>query len=241
MPFVMRVLLLLFFAAALFGRGYEAPDNRSKAIKLIQKIHYDYKETWLNGCDYIYDPASCMDITIVDTSTCSVREQKQTVKWIRVVPESFYGRERECMNEEVCVSKYTGKPYKGERCCRQIDAQYRTMEADLFNYIPVVSAIAERRKKQLFGKVEKPKYLIGKVKMDENYIEPPDSLKGDVARVYLYMNQRYGLKLSLEEKEAYHYWHKLDSVDKRECAIAKTIMKIQGSDNRWITEKCGRF
>jgi len=234
----MRLLWLLLLPAALLGRGYEAPDNRTKAVKLIKKIHYDYKQTWLNGCDYIYDPASCMDVTIVDTSTCGVQEQKQRVKWIQIVPDSFYGRNRECMNEEVCVSKYTGKSYKGKRCCRQSDAVYRKMEADLFNYIPVVSAVAEKRKEQLFGKVEKPLYLIGKVKMDGSFIEPPDSLKGDIARVYLYMNERYGLDLSLDEKEAFYYWHKLDSVDKRECDIAKTIMKIQGSSNRWIKEKC---
>ena len=87
-------------------------------------------------------------------------------------------------------------------------------------------------------KVAKAKYVVGKVKMDDKAIEPPDNMKGDIARVYLYMNQRYGLELSLEEKEAYHYWHKFDSVDKRECAIAKTIMKIQGSSNRWIKEGC---
>lgn len=234
----MRLFWLLLFAAALFGRGYEAPDNRTQAVKLIKKIHFDYKKTWLNGCDYSYDLQSCMDKTMVDTSTCSVKEQNQTVKWIQVVPDSFYGRNRECMNEEVCVSKYTGKSYKGKRCCRQSDAAYRKMEADLFNLIPVVSAIADKRKDQIFMKVEKAKYMVGKVKMDEKAIEPPDNLKGDIARVYLYMNQRYGLELSLEEKEDYYYWHKLDSVDKRECAIAKTIMKIQGSSNRWIKEGC---
>lgn len=235
---MMKLFLLVLTAITLFGRGYEAPDNRTQAIKLIKKIHFDYKKTWLNGCDYSYDLGSCMDKTMVDTASCSVQEQNQTVKWIQVVPDSFYGRNRECMNEEVCVSKYTGKNYKGKRCCRQNDAEYRKMEADLFNFIPVVSAIADKRKDQIFMKVEKAKYVVGKVKIDENAIEPPDNMKGDIARVYLYMNQRYGLELSLEEKEDYYYWHKLDSVDKRECAIAKTIMKIQGSTNRWIQERC---
>lgn len=233
----MRGLLLLFLATALFGGGYQRPDNRTQAIKLIKKIHFDYKKTWLNGCDYRYDLQSCMDKTMVDTSTCIVREKNQTMQWIQVVPASFYGRDRACMNEEVCTSKYTGKPYKGERCCRQSDAEYRKMEADLFNLIPVVSAIADRRKEQIFMNVKKPEYIIGKVKMDENSIAPPDSIKGDIARVYLYMSQRYGLKLSLEEKEVFYYWHKLDPVDERECAIGRTIMKIQG-ENRQIKEGC---
>lgn len=235
---MMKYLLLFLTAITLFGRGYEAPDNRTQAVKLIKKIHFDYKKTWLNGCDYTYDLQSCMDKTMVDTSTCSVQEQNQTVKWIQVVPDSFYGRNRECMNEEVCVSKYTGKNYKGKRCCRQSDAEYRKMEADLFNLIPVVSAVAEKRTDQIFQEVKAPKYRVGKVKMDDAFIEPPDNLKGDIARVYLYMNERYGLDLTLDEKEAYYYWHKFDSVDQRECAIAKMIMKIQGSRNRWIQERC---
>jgi len=235
---MMKALLLLLAALSLFGRGYEAPENRSQAKKLIKKIHFDYKTTWLNGCDYIYDPASCMDIAIVDTSTCSVQEEKQSMAWIQVVPDSFYGRNKECMNEAVCVSKYTGKSYQGKRCCRQSDAEYRKMEADLFNLIPVVTAVAEKRTEQIFMEVKKPKYTVGRVKIGDDFIEPPDNMKGDIARVYLYMNERYGLDLTLDEKEAYYYWHKLDSVDRRECAIGKLIMKIQGSSNRWIKEGC---
>lgn len=103
------------------------------------------------------------------------------------------------------------------------------MEAELFNLIPVVSAIAEKQEGKIFGEIKKSTYLIGKVKIDNNYIEPPDQLKGDIARVYLYMDHRYRLQLSLEQKEMFSRWHKYDAVDERECAIAKIIMKVQGA------------
>ena len=238
---MIKVLLLLSISVILFARGYHAPDNRSQAKKLIKMIHLDYKTTWLNGCDYIYDPQSCMDKTLVDTLTCSVQEQNQTMKWIQVVPDTFYGRTMACMNEEVCVSEFTGKPYKGKLCCRQRNAKYKKMEAELFNLIPVVSAIAEKQEGKIFGEVKKSKQLIGKVKIDNNYIEPPDGLKGDIARVYLYMDHRYHLQLSLEQKEMFHRWHKLDAVDKKECAIAKIIMKVQDSTNRLIDAGCKKF
>ncbi|MEE8587726.1 MAG: endonuclease, partial [Sulfurimonadaceae bacterium] len=204
-------------------------------------IHLDHKTTWLNECGYIYDPKTCMDKTLVDTSTCSVQEAKQTMKWMQVVPDTFYGRNMACMNEKVCVSKFTGQSYRGKLCCRQTNAEYRKMEAELFNLIPVVSAIAKKHAGKPFGEVKKPKQLVGKVKIDNNYIEPPDEVKGDIARVYLHMDHRYNLQLTLEEKEMFHRWHKLDAVDKRECDIAKSIMKVQGSNNRWIEEGCKKF
>lgn len=237
----MKLLLLLCLAATLFARGYDAPDNRSQAKKLMMMIHLDYKKTWLNGCDYIYDPKTCMDKTLVDTSTCSVKEQKQTMEWMQVVPARFYGRNMACMNEKVCVSPYTGKSYRGELCCRQTNAEYRKMEAELFNLLPVVSAIAKKHEGKPFGEVKKPKQLVGKVKIDDNCIEPPDEVKGDIARVYLHMDQRYRLQLTSEEKEMFLRWHKLDAVDERECAIAKIIMKVQGSSNRLLEEGCKKF
>ncbi|MDA3945181.1 MAG: endonuclease [Helicobacteraceae bacterium] len=235
---MIKIVLLIGITVLLFARGYDVPENRSQAKKLIKMIHLDYKTTLLNDCQYIYDPKSCMDITIVDTATCSVKQENQRMQWIQVVPDTFYGRTMACMNKDICVSEFTGKAYRGNLCCRQTNAEYRKMEADLFNLIPVVSAIAEQQEGKPFGEVEKPTSLIGKVKIDSNYIEPPDELKGDIARVYLYMDQRYELHLSTAEKEMFQRWHKLDAVDARECAIAKIIMKVQGANNDLLIEGC---
>ena len=238
---MIKIVLLLCFSAMLFARGYHAPDNRSQAKNIVKMINFDYKTTRLNGCGYTYDPKTCMDKTLVDTSTCSVKEKKQTMQWMQVVPDTFYGRDMACMNEKVCVSPYTGESYRGKLCCRQTNAEYRKMEAELFNLIPVVSAISKKHEGKPFGDIKKPKKLVGKVKIDDNYIEPPDEVKGDIARVYLYMDQRYSLQLTTDEKEMFLRWHNLDAVDQRECDMAKIIMKVQGSSNRLLEEGCKKF
>lgn len=235
---MIRVALLLGVAVSLFARGYEAPENRSQAKNIVKMINLDYKTTRLNGCSYIYDPKTCMDKTLVDTSTCSVKEKKQTMQWMQVVPDTFYGRNMACMNEKVCVSTFTGQPYKGKLCCRISNAEYRKMEAELFNLIPVVSAIAKKHEGKPFGEVKKPKQLVGKVKIDDNYIEPPDDVKGDIARVYLYMDKRYDLQLTPQERALFERWHALDAVDAKECSIAKIIKKVQNVSNPWIDEGC---
>ncbi len=235
---MIKILLLLVMSTLLFARGYHAPDNRSQAKNLVMMVYLDDKTTLLNGCAYIYDPTTCMNRTFVDTATCSVNEQNQSMVWMQVVPDIFYGRNMACMNDNVCVSEFTGKAFKGERCCRRVNSTYRQMEAELFNLIPVVSAVAEKRKDKIFGEVKTAKETVGGVKFDENFIEPPDSVKGNIARVYLYMDERYGLQLSSAQKELFLRWHRLDAVDQRECSIAKVFTKVQGVPNNWIEEGC---
>ena len=213
---MIRLVFLLILSVMLFARGYEAPQNRSQAKKLMKMIHLDYKSTWLNGCNYYYDTTSCMDKTIIDMASCNVSAHHQTMKWIQIVPDNFYGRNMRCMNEDICVSEFTGKPYKGKLCCRFENAKYREMEAALYNLIPVVSAIADIQNGKASGKVEKPTRVIGNVKIDSSFIEPPDNRKGDIARVYLYMDQQYDLQLTAQERELYEHWHQIDPVDAQE-------------------------
>ena len=235
---MMRVFLLLSITVMLFARGYHAPDNRSQVKNIIKMLHLDHKMTWLNGCAYSYDVTSCMDKTIIDTSTCSVTEQNQTMIWIQVVPDTFYGRNMACMTKPVCVNAFSGKLFGSPMCCRRINEKYRQIESELFNLIPVTSEFAKIYQGKIFGEVKKVKWLIGNVKIDDKYIEPPEQIKGDIARVYLYMDERYGLQISLEQKELFRRWHRLDAVDKRECALAKIIMKVQNRTNHLITEGC---
>ncbi len=235
---MIKIVLLLIMSTLLFGRGYHAPENRSQAKNLVMMVYLDDKTTSLNGCDYIYDPTTCMNRTFVDTATCGVKEQNQSMVWMQVVPDTFYGRNMACMNDNVCVSEFTGKTFKGARCCRLSSDVYKKMEAELFNLIPVVSAVAEKRQGKMFGEVKTAKETVGGVKFDENFIEPPDNVKGNIARVYLYMEDRYGLQLSSAQKELFLRWHRLDAVDQRECSIAKVFTKVQGVANSWVEEGC---
>lgn len=238
---MIRSLLLLGIAVTLMAKGYNAPENRSQAKNVVKMIHLDYKTTWFNGCDYRYDTTTCMDKTIVDTSTCGVSERRQSMQWIQIVPDTFYGRGMQCMNEDICVSEFTGKAFRGKLCCRIKSVKYREMEAALYNLVPVVSAVANAQKDKAFGVVEKPTRVIGSVKIDSRYIEPPDNRKGDIARVYLYMDKQYDLQLTEEERKMFEHWHQIDPVDAEECSVAKLFKKIQNVNNTWIEEGCKAF
>ena len=234
----MKTVYFLLISLTLFGRGLEAPDNRSQAKNVLMMIDLDYKESAINGCSYDYDKTSCMDKTIVDARSCALSENNLTIKWMQVVPDTFYGRHRTCMKEKKCVNVFTKELFGSPMCCRRIDAEYQKMEADLFNLIPVVSTLAEAQKGRVFGVVEKPEKMIGGTKIGAEAIEPPDEAKGNVARVYLYMQGRYGLQLSKEQKTLYEAWSSLDPVDAKECKVGSVILKIQGGDNPYLEETC---
>lgn len=179
-----------------------------------------------------------MDKSIVDTKSCSVQEDNETMRWMQIVPDTFYGRYKACMIEKPCINVFTKEPFGSPLCCRRIDPQYRAMEADLFNLVPVVTSLAVLQKGRIFGEVKTATERLGDVKFDENYIEPPAKVKGNVARVYLYMQERYGLDLTQKQRRLFLKWHKEDRADDKECKLAKTFQKIQGGVNPWLEKWC---
>ncbi len=233
-----RSLLFIGLSTLLSAGSYAAPDNRSQAKNVLKMVDLDYKKTFLNNCDYHYNPNSCMDKSIVETKGCSIHEDNETMSWMQIVPDTFYGRYKACMVEKPCINVFTKEAFGSPLCCRRIDMQYREMEADLFNLVPAVSSLAAVQKGRIFGEVKIPTEYLGDVKLDENYLEPPARVKGDIARVYLYMDRRYGLELTPEQKRLFLKWHKEDGVDAKECKLAKVFQKIQGGKNPWLEKWC---
>ena len=195
------------------ARGYENPPNFSHAKKIMKKIYFEDRRSYLKGCKYSYDINSCMDKTIVDSSSCDIEDENLSIKWVRIIPAVRYGENLKCMNEKICINMQ-GKPYKGEMCCRKTSPAYLKMEADLFNIVPVLSNIENFSKN------------IG------------EDREGDVARVYLYFYKYHKLSLSDEEIENFIAAHKRDEVSLRECEIHESVVKIQGRENPWMISAC---
>ena len=235
---MLRALLLLFITTTLFSRGFYAPENRSQAKKILTMVYLDYKTTTLEGCSYHYDVTSCLDKTMVETDSCALDENNLTVAWMQVVIPTFYAQDLACFSDNGCVSQYSGNTYGGELCCRQKNSSYQKIQGDLYNYIPVVSSLVNARGKRMFGIVKKADFIVGKTRFNQQFIEPESSVKGDIARVYLYMDKTYDMKLSAKEKEHFLEWHKEDKVDEKECALAKFYKKVQKRANPFIEEGC---
>lgn len=209
----MSAKLLLGLATALFPFLLLAasPYPQPKSFTQATNIYkkMDFDYTRTGFTDEIYR---------YDPSSCMDKlylenNPKKTVTLVRIVKESRLLKKRQCGIEKICV-KYNGELFKGARCCREKDEIYTAYDRDLFNIM-----IIRKDKKREF----------------EN---PPLIAKGNIARVYLYLNAQYGLGLSFEEQSRYFKWHQLDSVDEKECEMHQKIFELQGRENPWIKSSC---
>ena len=61
-----------------------------------------------------------------------------------------------------------------------------------------------------------------------------DDIKGDIARIYFYMSDRYNINLSKQERKIMEVWNKLDPVDEWERVKNKRVLRLQGNGNKYI-------
>lgn len=67
--------------------------------------------------------------------------------------------------------------------------------------------------------------------------EPPNHVKGNVARTYFYMEQKYGLKIASQQRKLFEVWSKQDPPDDEEIKLANRIAKVMGHRNSFIPEQ----
>lgn len=178
-----------------------------KAKKYLQHVYKKHKFTFYSDCKYSYkdkknmiDRESCRDNTNIKESTKFNR-----IAWSEVVPAKKYAQEFSCWHsgDSKCVTA-KGKTYKGRKCCKKVSKKFKIMSADMMNLVPTVNNIDDKNE----------------------FCVPPSKL-GDVARIYFYMEDKYNLKLSTQERDKFHKWSKEDPEDKWEKERKKKILKYK--------------
>ena len=71
--------------------------------------------------------------------------------------------------------------------------------------------------------------------------EPPENIRGDIARIYFYMDDAYPGRgiISGKNRKLFEAWDKQDPVDAWECEREKRIKGVQGNVNRFVKNSCG--
>ncbi|WP_241566997.1 endonuclease [Hahella sp. KA22] len=121
------------------------------------------------------------------------------------------------------------------RQCRENNEAYRRMASDLHNIYP------EDARFELERRAAKFEELGNEVKANEcgirqvfGIIDPPDDIKGDIARSLLYMHTTYNLPLygNLDQLKR---WSRADPPTPEEIARDIQIRELQGNSNPFIT------
>jgi len=212
----------------------------SKAKKILEKQVYDNNRTTLY-CGAVFDTQRKVTAPHGFTTTKYVKRAKK-IEWEHVVPAENFGRSfnewrdghKQCVNSK-------GKSFKGRKCANKVNSEYRYMQADMFNLYPAIGAVNALRSNYNFTMLPAVESDFGscKMKIDNRKAEPPEIVRGQIARTYLYMDETYKrYKMSKSQRQLMSAWDKMYPEDAWECARAKKITRLQKSENNIVKSRC---
>lgn len=162
-----------------------------------------------------------------DLAGCGYQPRKNAnragrIEWEHVMPAWVFGHQRQCWQEG------------GRRACRK-DATFKRMEADMHNLVPAIGEVNGDRSNYAYGMISGEPRAYGHCDIEVDFkgriAEPAAGVRGDIARTYFYMRDRYGLRLSRSETRLLEAWHLTDPVDAWELERNRRIRQVQGNGN----------
>jgi len=171
------------------------------------------------------------------------KKRANRIEWEHVVPAHAFGQSfSEWRDGHTKCVKKNGKKFKGRKCAGKVNKEYRRMQADMFNLYPAIGEVNGRRSNYSMAIIKGEKREFGKcdVEIKNKKVEPKESIRGEIARTYLYMDSVYPGRgiISKKNRKLFDAWNKSDPVDEWECERTKRIEKIQGNRNEIVFEKC---
>ena len=200
--------LIAFGALALLvnSLAQAAPQSFSQAKYELRKYVYhdqnNSNQEFYCGCNWEWKGRSG---GVVDHESCGYKTRAQEhrakrIEWEHIVPAHSFGHQRQCWQNG------------GRKNCVANDPVFREMEADMFNLVPSVGELNADRSNFRFGVLPNEQYKHGACKFKVNFkqrvVEPRDEVKGMIARTYLYMHDRYDLRMSDQQRRLMQAWDK---------------------------------
>ncbi len=238
---VLAALVLVFLAApALAQEGVPASWTVTKNV--LQSIVYaDHRTTFYCGCTFEEngDRAGTIDLNSCGYRPRSNGGRANRMEVEHVLPISWVGYSESCWTDghPDCVDT-KGESYAGRRCCYKVSENFRTAHNDLHNLVPSVGEINGDRSYYPYGLVDGEIRNYGscdfEVDRRTNTVEPAEPIRGDAARMSLYMIDRYGASVSAEFYQLMTDWDRLDPPDEWEFERNERISNVQGNGNPWV-------
>lgn len=207
-------------------------EAKREMPKIFKQL--DNPQTLYCGCDITFPKKGYM----VNLKSCGYKIRKSESRAKRIEAEHIvsaweFAHQRQCWIDG------------GRKNCEQSDSLFKTMEGDLHNLYPAVGEINGDRSNYRFAKVVRGPKNYGQCEMiidrKRQLVNPPKRARGIIARAYLYMQNRYRLKLSPQQQSLFNEWNKAYKVTPNECKRNELITKIQGNDNPFVTAQCKKL
>ena len=189
------ILLVIPAVAHALQPDIQAPRTFSEAKKLAWKIYAERPETFYCGCKYSGNQ--------VDLASCGYSVRKNAnraarIEWEHIVPAWVIGHQRQCWQNG------------GRKNCSANDPVFAAAEADLNNLVPSIGEVNGDRSNYALGMSTEQPGMYGQCKTVVDFASkvamPRPEVRGAAARVYLYMADRYKLRLSSQDRKLYEAW-----------------------------------
>ncbi len=212
----------------------------TKAKKFLRRMYRKIGVEFYCGCSFVPHESENGRFRI-QTDSCGLEsrtgsERSYLVEWEHIVPAHSFGKNRACWTSESCESN--GHKLKGRKCCQATDPVFREIEADLHNLVPAPGEINNDRGNFHFGLIPDEPRTYGACDFEVDFkaqiAEPRESIRGDIARIYLYMEKQWGIEIPAEIKKLYLLWNENDPPDTFEIRRNEWIVRIQGRKNPFI-------
>ena len=209
---------------------------------LYEEVYAGQGTTFYCGCDYNSDRE-------VDLQSCGMEQyagnsRAERVEAEHVFPASQFGNFRKCWREpetfDECHTS-SGNVISGRSCCERVDPVFEAAHNDLHNLFPAVGNVNGQRSNYNWGMVPRSsseRYGDCDIRIDSSIrrVQPPDGVRGDIARTMFYMRDIYGFRLSRQDEQLYTAWNREDSPDAWEIERDRRITKIQGISNPYVSD-----
>lgn len=236
--------LLILLPAVCFADPPSKPlATFDKAKKVARDVIYaDRRTDFYCGC--AFTPNKTGSGGIIDATECGYTPRKnkkrgKTLEWEHVMPAYYFGHQRVCWKKgnSKCV-KSDGMAFKGRECCGKVDKTFRRIEADLHNLTPAVGELNGDRSNLPYGLVAGDLLEYGKCEFKiggkPRVCEPRKDVRGDAARIWLYMSETYGVKLTAGQRKIFEAWSAEDPVDDWERLRNVRVEAAQGNTNPYV-------
>lgn len=225
----------------LASAGLPGPALAFESYAAVKRALYDQvfaedRRTLYCGCPFDADRRP--DLEACGYVSPGSSERARRVEVDHVVPASWIGAGRTCWTQKICRNT-KGRTFRGRKCCLAVDPAFRRAYQDLHNLRPTVGEVNERRSNFAFGLIEGERRTFGHcdVKIDKRtrIAEPRPEIRGDVARISLYMEAVHGIRLDAHQRHLFEIWHRADPPDALERLRNQKIGRLQGRQNPWIS------
>ena len=240
----MKHLLILLISILLFSSQAFSQNTQitsfSKSKKLLLKLYKDNPVTLYCGCSFKGKKPNLSSCGYIPKKN---KKRANRIEWEHVVPAHAFGQSfSEWRNGHPKCVKKNGKKFKGRKYAGKVNEEYRRMQADMFNLYPAIGEVNGRRSNYSMAIIKGEKREFGKcdVEIKNKKVEPKESIRGEIARTYMYMDSVYPDRgiISKKNRKLLESWDQSDPVDDWECERSKKIEKIQGNRNEVVMKSC---